>query len=123
MRYFMTIMPPKDVDSGTRPVPQALMDAMGPYIEKVVASGALISTGGLKNSGTGVRLTGNGDRISVMDGPFTESKEIVGGYAVFECPSKAEAIQAATDFVNLHIEHGMPDIVVEVREIAGGYNF
>jgi hypothetical protein len=123
MRFFMTIIPPADVQSGKRPVNQSLMDAMGPYIERAAKSGTLISTGGLKNSATGARLTGNGGRIAVMDGPFAEAKEVIGGYAVFECPTKADAIAAATDFVNLHIEHGMPDIVVEVREIAGGYNF
>jgi hypothetical protein len=122
MRFFMSIMPPADVQSGKRPVNRSLMDAMGPYIEKAAAAGTLISTGGLKNSSSGVRLTGNGGRIAVVDGPFAEAKEVIGGYAVFECPTKAEAIQAATDFVNLHIEHGMPDIVVEVREIAGGHN-
>jgi hypothetical protein len=123
MRFFMTIIPPKEIDAGRRPVPQALMDAMGPYIEKAAATGALISTAGLKGSASGVRLTGNGGRIAVMDGPFAESKEVIGGYAVFEFPSKAEAIKSATDFVNLHIEHGMPDITVEIREMAGGYNY
>jgi len=123
MRFFMTIMPPKDVDSGKRPIPQSLMDAMGPYIDSVVKTGALISTAGLKGSPTGVRLTGNDGRVTVTDGPFAEAKEVVGGYAVFELPSRTEAIQAATDFVNLHIENGMPDIVVEIREMAGGYNY
>jgi hypothetical protein len=123
MRYFMSIIPPQGVDSGSRAVPQSLMDAMGPYIDATVKSGALISTAGLGGSATGVRLTGTGGRIAVMDGPFAETKELIGGYAVFEFASKAEAIKAATDFVNLHIDNGMPDIVVEVREIAGGYNF
>ena len=120
MRYFVAIIPP----AGLKPedVPQGLMDDMGPWMEKSVASGALISTGGLKNSASGVRLSGHGGRISVVDGPFAEAKEVIGGYAVFECASKAEAIKVASDFVDLHIKHGMPDIVVEVREIAGGYN-
>jgi len=122
MRYFMTIIPSPDYEAG-KPVPQGIMDAMGPYIEKTIATGALISTAGLKRSSSGVRLTGHGGRVAIVDGPFTEAKEVIGGYAVFEFPSKADAIKAATDFVNLHIDNGMPDIAVEIREIDGGYNY
>jgi len=55
MRYFMTIIPSPDYEAG-KPVPQGIMDAMGPYIEKTIATGALISTAGLKRSSSGVRL-------------------------------------------------------------------
>ena len=122
MRFFMTIIPSPDYEAG-KPVPQGIMDAMGPYIEKAVASGALISTAGLQRSNSGVRLKGHTGRVAVMDGPFAEAKEIIGGYAVIEVPSKADAIALATDFVALHIDNGMPDVTVEVREIEGGYNF
>jgi hypothetical protein len=123
MRYFMTINLPPEYDTGAKPVPQGVMDAMGPYVEKSVASGALISTGGLKRSRDGTRISGSSGHTATTDGPFTEAKEVVGGYAVLEAPSKQAAIALGAEFVQLHIDHGMPDIRVEVREIEGGYNY
>lgn len=123
MRYFMTIVVPTEYDTGAKPVPESLMDAMGPYVEKSVASGALISTGGLKRSKDGTRITGKSGRTATTDGPFTEAKELVGGYAVLEAPSREAAIALGAEFVQLHVDHGMPDISVEVREIDGGYNY
>jgi hypothetical protein len=99
------------------------MDAMGPYMGKAVADGSLISTAGLKPLTEGTFLSARGGRITVKDGPFAESKELIGGYAVMEFATKADAIRAATDFINLHIEHGVPDIDVSVRAVDGGYNF
>lgn len=121
MRFFMTIIPPREYIEGKAP-PQSLMDAMGPYMQKAIESGALISTAGLKSTAHGMHLTARDGRISVVDGPFSESKEVIGGYAVMEAPSMAAALDMATDFVNLHIEHGVPDIELQIREIDGGYN-
>ena len=74
MRYFMTTIPGEGYDSGAKPVPREIMDAMGPYIEKVVGSGALISTGGLKRSSAGKRITGHSGRTVTTDGPFAEAR-------------------------------------------------
>ena len=123
MRYFMSIILDPATDRGDVPVPQALMDAMGPYIEKEIAEGRLISTGGLKRSTDGTRITGHAGRPTTTDGPFAEAREIIGGYAVLEVPDKAGAIAAATDFVKLHVDNGMPNVTVEVRAIDGGYNY
>ena len=123
MRYFMTIIPGEGYDSGARPVPQEIMDAMGPYIEKVVASGALISTGGLKRSSAAKRITGHSGHTVTTDGPFAEAKEVIGGYAVVEAPNLAAAEKIGAEFVQLHIDNRMPDITVEIRQIDGGYNF
>lgn len=123
MRYFMSIILSPEYDSGAKPVPQAINDAMGPYIEKVVANGTLISTGGLKRSKDAMRIAGNTGRAVATDGPFTEAKEIIGGYAVIEAPSDEAAAKVAAEFVQLHIDSGMPDIMVEVRAIEGGYNY
>ncbi len=121
MRFFMTIVLKPEQEGMSTP-PQ-LADAMGPYIEKHVATGALISTAGLKRTGEGgARITGHAGRTSIVDGPFTEAKELVGGYAVLETPSRAAALAIADEFVQLHIDNGWPDIVVEIREIDGGYN-
>ena len=123
MRYFMSIVLSPEYDSGKRPVPQAIMDAMGPYVEKWIASGSLISTGGLKSSAQGTRITGNTGKTAATDGPFAEAKEVVGGYAVIEAADQKAAVDIAKSFVQLHIDNGMPDVTVEVRQIDGGYNY
>ena len=81
------------------------------------------STGGLKRSSQGTRINGHTGRLATTDGPFTEAKEVIGGYAVIEVPDKQAAIDTAASFVKLHIDNGMPNITVEVREIDGGYNY
>jgi hypothetical protein len=123
MRYFMTIIVDPQTDAGEAPVPKALGDAMGPYIEKEIASGRLISTAGLKRSREATRISGHSGRLAATDGPFTEAKEVVGGYAVIEVPDNEAAIATASGFVKLHVDNGMPNIVVEVRPIDGGYNY
>jgi hypothetical protein len=120
MRYFMTIIPPADLKQ--EDVPQGLMDAMGPWLDKSVSAGTLISTGGLKPVEEGRRLNGSTGKIATTDGPFAEAKEVVGGYAVFEAPSLDAASKLAAEFLQLHIDNGLPNVVLEVREIAGGVN-
>ena len=121
MRYFISIIPPANVQP--KDVPDSLGEAMGPWIERSVASGALISTGGLMPSGTGKRLNGATGKVAQTDGPFAEAKEVVGGYAVVEATDQAAATAFAADFLQMHIDNGMPDITLEVRAIAGGYNY
>ncbi len=123
MRYFMSIILDPQTDAGDTPVPQALMDAMGPHIDREVASGRLISTGGLRRSTEATRVSGHTGRLATTDGPFAEAKEVIGGYAVIEVPDKQAAIAAASDFVKLHVDNGMPNITVEVRAIDGGHNY
>ncbi len=122
MRFFMTVTPPADYVQGRATPPAALMQAMGPHMEEAVKSGALISTAGLKPPAEGTLVRAQGGRIAVVDGPFAESKELIGGYAVMEAPSMAAAIELARSFVNLHVENGMPDVEVHIRAIDGGYN-
>lgn len=121
MRYFMSIVPPPDLKS--EDIPKGLMDAMGPWLEKSLADGSLVSTGGLKPASEGRRLKGHTGKIAVTDGPFAEAKEVVGGYAVFEAPDLETATELARNFLQIHIDNGLTDIVLEVREIAGGANY
>jgi hypothetical protein len=123
VRYFMSIILSPEYDSGAKPIPEAIGDAMGPYIDKVVGSGTLISTGGLKRSKDATRISGASGRTVATDGPFTEAKEIIGGYAVIEAPNDEAAAKVGAEFVQLHIDAGMPDITVEMRAIDGGYNY
>lgn len=121
MRYFMSIIPPADLKP--EDVPQGLMDAMGPWMEKTLADGSLISTGGLKPAEEGKRLVGETGEIAITDGPFAEAKEVIGGYAVFEAPDVGAATALARDFLQLHLDNGLTNIILELREIAGGANY
>ena len=122
MRYMLSIILAPEYDAG-KPAPDSLMEAMGPYVEKGIASGQLISTAGLKRTESGARVSGHTGKLASTDGPFTEAKEVIGGYAIIEVADRRAALAAADEFVQLHIDHGMPDVTVEVREIDGGYNY
>ena len=88
----------------TRP-PAALMEAMGKFVQRSLQEGTLVDTGGLLPSKEGLRVRlANGD-ITVKDGPFTESKEVIGGWAILNAATKAEAIRIATEFMDLHRQH------------------
>lgn len=99
---FMTLVKGSE-NSG--PPPQALMDAMGKAGEQGTKNGTLIETGGLFPTALGSRVRLAGGKLTVTDGPFTEAKEVVGGYAVFEFKSKEEAVEAALQFMQLHKDH------------------
>ena len=90
MRYLMT----------TRPTEQStdenLYAEMGKFIEELTAAGVLLATGGLEPGG--IRVTSVGDEITVTDGPFTEAKEAVAGFALIEARSREEAIELARRF-------------------------
>jgi hypothetical protein len=103
MKYLMLI---KHAES-TRgePIPQASMDAMGDFVAQSFKSGVLKDTAGLKPTAEGFRVRSSGNRLKVTDGPFTESKEVVGGYALVEVASREEALQLARDFMELHRVH------------------
>ena len=87
------------------PPPAALMEAMGRFVEKSLKDGTLVDTGGLLPSKEGARVRLANGRITVTDGPFTESKEVIGGWAIVNAASKAEAIRIATEFMELHRKH------------------
>jgi hypothetical protein len=87
------------------PPPAALMEAMGKFVEKSLKDGTLVDTGGLLPSKDGVRVRLAKGKITVTDGPFTESKEVIGGWAIVNAASRAEAIRIATEFMELHRKH------------------
>ena len=122
MRFFTSINPPREYLEGKAPPPE-LMAAMGPFIQQLIDAGSLISTAGLKSVSQGTRIRATKGKVAIVDGPFAEAKEMIGGYAILEAPSREAAIAIATDFVNLHITNGIPDLSVEIREIDGGFNY
>jgi hypothetical protein len=90
----------KNVERNTPPS-QEEMAAMGKLIEEGMTKGWLLSTEGCLPSALGARVRRSGDKISVTDGPFAESKEVVGGFAILKADSKAEAIELARKFLQV----------------------
>jgi len=85
--------------------PKELMDAIGKLSEDAAKAGTMLGNGGLLPTATGTRVRLSGGKLTVTDGPFTEAKEVVGGYAQFELKSKEEAVEATTRFMELHKIH------------------
>ena len=103
MKYLSFIRHPEKYRD--TPPPPALMEAMVEFIERSKKEGTLVDTGGLLPSKDGVRVRLAGGKLTVSDGPFTEAKEIIGGWAILKADSKEEAIRIATEFMELHRQH------------------
>jgi hypothetical protein len=102
------------------PPPKELMDAISKLAEEEAKSGTMLGSGGLKGSASGARVRLSGGRVTVVDGPFTEAKEVVGGYAQFEMKSKEEAVQSAVQFMELHKKYWPGwEGETEVRQMYG----
>ena len=112
---FMTMVKSSE-HSG--PPPQELMAAIAKLGEEAAKAGVLVVTGGLYPSAMGARVRLAGRKLTVTDGPFTEAKELIGGYAVYEVPSKKEAIEWTLRFMEVHKQH-WPDWEgeTEIRQI------
>ena len=103
MRYMMFIKHTEDYRN--EQVPAGLYEAMGEFVGAGMKSGAIIDTAGLKPTSDGTRIRLSGRKITVIDGPFVESKEIVGGYALMEMKSREEALEYARKFMDIHLEY------------------
>jgi hypothetical protein len=97
----------------------ALMEAMGKLADREIKAGRMIDSGGLMPVAMGAQVRITDGELSVVDGPFVETKEMIGGYAIFELRDKEEAIAAAVEFMQLHKTH-MPgwEGTCEVRSFA-----
>ena len=100
MKFLTFIRHPESFRESTPP--PELMEAMGKFIEKTMKDGTLVDTGGLLPSKEGALVRLAQGKITVTDGPFTESKEVIGGWAILQTESRAEAIRIATQFMELH---------------------
>jgi len=106
------------------PPPKPLMDAIAKAGEEATKSGKMLDSGGLAPTATSTRVRVSGGKVAVIDGPFTEAKEVVGGYAIFEFASKKEAIEAATQFMDLHTQHWPGwEGESEIRQLCGPEDF
>ena len=90
----------KSVERNTPPTAEE-MAAMGKLIEEGMKAGWLLATEGCLPSALGARVRRSGGNVTVTDGPFTEAKEVVGGFAILKPNSKEEAIQLAKDFLKV----------------------
>jgi hypothetical protein len=98
--------------------PKALMDAMQKFVGENFKKGVLVDTAGLQPTAKGKRIRSKGGKLKFIDGPFTESKEVVGGYAIVEAKSDKQALDLATQFMELHRVHWPEfECVGEVRPI------
>jgi hypothetical protein len=102
-------------------IPPGLMEAMGEFVGENMKNGKIVDTNGLKSSHKGKKVQVRGGQLRVIDGPFTESKEIVGGYAIVEAESDQEALDLAMRFMDLHRIH-WPDFEgeSELRQVETG---
>jgi hypothetical protein len=87
------------------PMPPASLEAMNAFVDKSMKDGVVVQTGGLSPSKDGARIRLAKGELQVTDGPFSESKEVIGGWAILQGNSKAEAMRAATEFMELHRKH------------------
>ena len=101
MRFMMLV---KSAENKGVP-PKELMDAIAKLGEEANKAGTMITTGGLAPTSMSTRVRVSRGQLTRTDGPFTEAKEVIGGYAVFELKSKEEAIKATTHFMELHKKH------------------
>ena len=103
MRYMMFIKHTKDY-RGIKP-PAGLLQAMGEFVGESIKNGTFVDTGGLKPTAYGSKVKLSKGKLSITDGPFVETKEIVGGYALVEVKSKEHALDLASKFMDLHRVH------------------
>jgi hypothetical protein len=115
---FMSMV--KHTEGKSTPPTKALMDALDHLLQDMAKEGCvMVQSGGLFPTETGARVRLAGGKVTVTDGPFTEAKEVVGGFAVFDVPSKAAMINVAQRFLALHKTH-MPgwEGECELRQMA-----
>ena len=114
MRFLSMIR----IDESSDVVPsEQLMRDMGKLIAEMTREGTLISTAGLRPTREGVRVHLRAGKLSTVDGPFIETKEVIGGFAILEARSMKEAIELTQRFLTVHGDEW--NIQCEVRQMEG----
>jgi hypothetical protein len=118
-RYLMFIKHSPDLRD--EDVPASLHQEMGEFVAENLKNGRLLDTAGLRPEAEGTQIRSKRGRLTFTDGPFTETKEVIGGYALVEAASKEEAVDLATKFMEIHLRH-WPEFegACEVRALDGG---
>lgn len=120
MKFMMLV---KHAEDGSVPPPE-LMEAIGKLSQEAANAGTMIGSGGLGPTSQSKRVRLSGGEIQVIDGPFTEAKEVIGGYAQFELASPEDALAAAQRFMELHRKHWPGwEGETEIRRMFGPEDF
>ncbi|MDH6232493.1 hypothetical protein M2281_003092 [Mesorhizobium soli] len=112
MRYMIVVKASKDSEAGVMPG-EELLSAMAGYHEQLAQAGVLVDASGLQPSSKGWRIKWSDGRKTVVDGPFTETKELIAGYTIINVKSEEEAREWASRFPNPHVGDGE----IEIRRI------
>ncbi|MGW2561051.1 YciI family protein [Streptomyces sp. NPDC001514] len=118
MPRYLTMVRVNEAEAPAEGPSHELMERMGNLIEEMTKAGVLLDTAGLTPTSQGTRVTWSGGKLTVTDGPFTESKEVVGGYAIIQAKDKAEALEWTKRFLQIHEAHW--NVTSEIREIVEG---
>jgi hypothetical protein len=113
MRFMILRKADEDTEAGAPPS-EGLVAAMGAYMGSLLRAGVLLAADGLQPSSKGVRVTFSGGRPTVTDGPFTEAKELVAGWALIQATSREEAVEWAKRWP---AEDGGGNVVLEIRQL------
>jgi hypothetical protein len=118
MRFMVFIKATKDSEAGVLPS-QELLTEMGKFNEELVKAGVMLAGEGLQPSSKGARVKFSGDKRTVIDGPFTETKELIAGFWLIEVKSKEEAIEWVKRVPNPTGEEGE----IEIRQVFEAEDF
>ena len=112
MRFMVMVKATKDSEAGVMPS-EELLAAMAKFNEEMVKAGVMLDGNGLQPSSKGARVRFSGDKRTVIDGPFAETKELVAGYWILQVKSKAEAVEWIKRCPNPHNEESE----IEIRQL------
>ncbi len=114
MRFMILVKATRDSEAGKQ-APESLFGEMATYHEQLAKAGVLLDGSGLQPSAKGWRIRYSGDKRTVVDGPFAETKELVAGYTLIQTKTREEALEWARRFPNPSIDRGEAEI--EVRQL------
>ena len=115
-RFMVLLKSDKVSESGALPSQQTIA-AMGALMDEYAKSGAILGGEGLKPSREGARVKYDGQKRTVIDGPFTESKELIAGYTMIQTKTIEEAIEFARGWLDVHAQTGVGDGEIEIRQV------
>ncbi len=119
MRFMVIVKATKDSEAGVMPSEKLLND-MTKYNEELVKNGVMLAGEGLHPSSKGARVRFTGDKRTVIDGPFSETKELIAGFWIFQVKSKEEAIEWVRRAPHPHPGY---DTEIEIRQIFDAADF
>src|SRR5262245_17176640 len=111
MRYMIIVKATRDSEAGVMP-PERLIAAMATYHEQLAKAGVLLDGNGLQPSNKGWRVKYTGEKRTVVDGPFAETKELIAGYSFIKVKSREEALEWTKRFPNPSLDGGEAEIEV-----------